>query len=151
VGSQPGMPFWGGMAPQGSVFLSEDAMDMMGPGLSETWGRPWTERVRDAVGGLAVHHHMMGAPVQGVIGRMVRNSLIQISNDPNCPAAADRLLELYEASGGNALMFDCSMADLRRLTPVLSRIRAIVVVAVGDNQAGAREAVDIVRSIRPSP
>lgn len=146
TGPQPGMPFWGALAPQGSVFVSEDAMDMVGPALSEEWGMPWTEKIRDALGGLAVHHHMMGAAVQGVIGRMVRNSLIQVSNDPNCPAAADKLLELYEASGGNALMFDGSLDDLRRVRPILSRIRAVAVVAVGDNREAAREAVDIVRS-----
>lgn len=147
IGPQPGMPFWGALAPRGSIFLSEDAMDMIGPALSTQWGQPWTAKVRDAVGGLAVHHHMMGAAAQGVIGQTVRNSLIQISNDPNCPPAADRLLELYEASGGNALMFDCSLADLRRVKAVLPRIRAVVVVAVGDNTAAAREAVDSVRSV----
>lgn len=103
--------------------------------------------MRDAVGGLAVHHHMMGAAVQGVIGQMVRHSLIQVSNDPNCPPAADKLLELYESCGDNALMFDCSLEELRRLQPVLSRIRAVAVVSVGDNAAAAREAVDRVRSI----
>lgn len=147
TGPQPGMPFWGALAPQDSVFVSEDAMDMVGPTLSEKWGRPWTERVRDALGGLAVHHHMMGAATQGVIGKMVRNSLIQVSNDPNCPPAADKLLELYEASGNNALMFDCTLEDLRRVKPILSRLRAVAVVSVGDNQEAAREAVDIVRSI----
>jgi len=146
TGPQPGLPFWGALAPPGSVFVSEDAMDMVGPALSAEWGQPWTERVRDALGGLAVHHHMMGAATQGVIGKMVRNSLIQISNDPNCPPAADKLLELYEASGNNALMFDCSLEDLRRVKPILSRIRAVVVVSVGDNLEAARETVDIVRS-----
>ena len=147
IGMQPGMPFWGAMAPRDSVFVSEDAMDMIGPALSAEWGQPWTEQLRDAVGGLAVHHHMLGAATQGVIGQMARHSLIQISNDPNCPPAADQLLELYEASGTNALMFDCSMEQLRRVQPVLSRIRAVVVVPVADNLAAAREAVDLVRSI----
>ncbi len=146
IGPQPGMPFWGALAPQDSLFLSEDAMDMIGPALSAQWGQPWSAKVRHAVGGLAVHHHMMGAAVQGVIGQTVRNSLIQISNDPNCPPAADKLLELYEASGGNALMFDCSLADLRRLKPVLPRLRAIAVVAVGDDAVAAREAVELIRS-----
>lgn len=147
TGPQPGMPFWGALAPRDSVFLSEDAMDMIGPALSVQWGQPWSAKVRDAVGGLAVHHHMLGAAVQGVIGQTVRNSLIQISNDPNCPPAADKLLELYEASGGNALMFDCSLADLRRLKPVLPRLRAIAVVAVGDDAVAAREAVELIRSV----
>jgi hypothetical protein len=129
------------------VFVSEDAMDMIGPALSAQWGQPWTERVREALGGLAVHHHMLGAAVQGVIGQMACHSLIQISNDPNCPPAADKLLELYEASGTNALMFDCSLEQLRKLKPILSRVRAVVVVAVGDNLAAAREAVELVRSI----
>ena len=146
MGSQPGMPFWGAMAPQDSLFVSEDAMDMIGPALSAQWGQPWTERVRDALGGLAVHHHMLGSATQGVIGRMARNSLIQNSNDPNCPPAADKLLELYEASGTNALMFDCSLEQLRKLKPVLARIRAVAVVAVGDDLAAAREAVELVRS-----
>lgn len=147
IGPQPGLPFWGALAPPGSVFVSEDAMDMIGPHLAERWGRPWTERLRDALGGLAVHHHMLGLPVHGIIGRMARRSLVQISNDPNCPPAADRLLELAEASGDNALMFDCSLEQLRRIQPVLSRLRAVVVVAVGDDQAAGREAVALVRSV----
>lgn len=147
IGPQPGMPFWGAMAPKDSVFVSEDAMDMIGPALSAQWGQPWTEQLRDVVGGLAVHHHMLGAAVQGVLGQMVSHSLIQISNDPNCPPAADKLLELYEASGTNALMFDCSLEQLRKLKPILPRIRAVAVVAVGDDLAAAREAVELVRSI----
>jgi len=146
IGPQPGMPFWGAMAPSGSLFVSEDTMDMIGPDFAEEWGSPWTESIRDRLGGLAVHHHMMGAKVQEVIGREVRNSLIQISNDPNCPPAADRLLELYEASGCNAIMFDCSLEELHRIRPILSHIRAVVVVSVGDDQAAARDAISLVRS-----
>lgn len=147
LGDQPGMPFWGALAPRDSVFVSEDAMDMIGPNLSEEWGLPWSSRVRESCGGLAVHHHMMGAAVQGVIGREVRNSLIQVSNDPNRPPASDKLIELYEASGGNALMFDCSLEQLRGLKAVLPRIRAIAVVSVGDDTDAAREAVETIRGI----
>ncbi|MCX7915946.1 MAG: hypothetical protein N3A53_06545 [Verrucomicrobiae bacterium] len=77
---------------------------------------------------------------------MARRSLVQISNDPNCPPAADRLRELAEASGDNALMFDCSLEQLRRLTPLLSQLRAVIVVAVGDDQEAGRAAVELVRS-----
>ena len=147
VDPQPGMPFWGALAPKDSVFVSEDAMDMIGPALAEKWGRPWTERVRDALGGLAVHHHMLGIRAHSVIGRMARRSLVQVSNDPNCPPAAERLLELAEASGDNALMFDCSLEQLRRVAPILTRIRAVAVVAVGEDQTAGREAVELVRSV----
>jgi hypothetical protein len=39
-------------------------------------------------------------------------------------------------------MFDCSLEQLRKLKSVLSRIRAVVAVAVGDDLAAAREAVE---------
>lgn len=146
VGEQQGMPFWGALAPPGSVFVSEDTMDLVGPKVAEKWGRPWTEKLRDAVGGLAVHHHMLGERVHGIVGRMACNSLVQISDDPNCPPATEKLLELYDASGTNALMFDCSLESLRRIKPILPQIRAVVVVTVGDDLQAAREAVDIVRS-----
>lgn len=34
IGPQPGMPFWGALAPRDSLFVSEDTMDMIGPALS---------------------------------------------------------------------------------------------------------------------
>lgn len=147
LGDRPGTPFWGALAPKDSIFVSEDAMDMCGPKVSSEWGQPWTEKLRDRFGKLTIHHHMLGAKLHRVVGSMARNSLVQLSNDPNCPAAADKLLELYADSGSNALMFDCSLEDLRRLGDVLKQIRAVVMVAVGDNPAAAREAVEIVRSL----
>ncbi len=147
LGDRPGLPFWGALAPKDSIFISEDAMDMCGPQISAAWGKPWTERLRERCGGLAIHHHMLGAKTHGVIGGMARGSLVQLSNDPNCPPAAEQLLELYAASGDNALMFDCSLADLHGLREVLPKIRAVVVVAVGDNPDAAREAVALVREL----
>ena len=151
LGDRPGVPFWGAVAPRNSIFVSEDAMDMCGPRISAEWGQRWTEQLRDRFGSLTIHHHMMGHKTHGLIGQMARNSLVQISNDPNYPPAAEQLLDLYAASGTNALMFDCGLEELRRLKDVLARIRAVVVVAVGDDQDAAREAVALVRSISTIP
>jgi len=122
-------------------------MDMCGPNVSTEWGLPWSKKIREEFGTVAIHHHMMGANLQGVIGSYVQNSVIQISNDPNCPPATDRLKELYEASGGNALMFDCSPEDLPKIKDKLKDIRAIVVTATGTNLQAAKDAVNLVRDI----
>jgi hypothetical protein len=144
---RPGMPFWGAMAPQGAIFMSEDAMDMCGPNVSMEWGQPWSKMIQDEFGCAAVHHHMMGANLQGIIGSYVQNSIIQISNDPNCPPATDRLKELYEMSNGNALMFDCDINELPKIKDQLKDIRAIVVTATGTDKQAAKDAVKLVREI----
>lgn len=141
-----GMPFWGALAPCSAVFLSEDAMDLSGPTVSEEWGMPYTERIREHFGCIAVHHHMYGRPVHSLIGREVRNSLVQISNDPNCPPAMDMLCELYEASGGNALMVDCTPEEVAAHREELKHIRAILICGNADREKG-RQVVDLVRSI----
>ncbi len=145
--NNPGMPFWGAMAPKGAIFMSEDTMDMCGPNVSTEWGQPWSNKVKEEFGTVAIHHHMMGANLQSVIGSYVENSIIQISNDPNCPPATSRLKELYEASNGNALMFDCSIEDLPEIADQLKGIRAIVVTATGTNKVAAKDAVKMIRDI----
>ena len=141
-----GMPFWGALAPPGSVFLSEDAMDLCGPNISEQWGKPYTLRIRDHFGCIAIHHHMYGRPVHHIIGDMAQNSLVQISQDPNCPPPMSALRELYAASGNNALMIDCSPDDIIAHLDDLRYIRAILVCNNGNIERG-KEVVDLVRSI----
>lgn len=141
-----GMPFWGAMAPPGALYVSEDAMDMIGPAISAEWGAPWTAKIARHFGQLAVHHHMLGSKVQGVISENVRNSVIQISNDPNCPPAMSCLEELYKASGDNALMLDCSPEDILGNLEKLKNVRAILICGCND-KLKAREVVDAVRAV----
>jgi hypothetical protein len=139
-----GLPFWGALAPRGAVFVSEDAMDLCGPNVSRAWGLPYAQRIREHFGALAVHHHMLGRPVQGVIAGETAGSIIQISNDPNCPPAMSHLRELYQASGANALVVDCSPADIATYRDQLRDIRAIFICNNADVDA-AKRAVEIVR------
>ena len=143
---QVGMPFWGALAPPGSVYVSEDAMDMSGPALSEQWGLPWTSRIRERFGGLAVHHHMLGCAVHGVVGRLARHSIVQISNDPNCPPAISCLGELFEASGDNALMLEASPDEILAQLNELKKGRAILICPCAD-PTKASQVVDAVRSV----
>ncbi len=143
---QIGMPFWGALAPPGSLYLSEDAMDMIGPVISEEWGAPWSAKIRKQFGQLAVHHHMLGRKVQGVIAKSVHDSIIQISNDPNCPPSMSCMRELYDASGDNALMMDCSPADIFANLGELKKIRAILICGCGD-PVESQKVVDAVRGI----
>ena len=151
LGARPGLPFWGALAPADALFVSEDAMDLCGPALAAQWGKPWTARLRDHFGRVAIHHHMLGAPVQSVIGSIARQSLVQISNDPNCPPAAAQLADLAAASGDNALMFDCDYRAVPALRPALARRRAVVVTATGDDLAAARQAVALMRAVANIP
>ncbi len=141
-----GMPFWGALAPPGSVYVSEDAMDMIGPALSEQWGLPWTTRIRERFGRLAVHHHMLGRTVHGVIGRLARRSVVQISNDPNCPPAIRCLGELFEASGDNALMLDAGPEEILAQLDALRKGRAILICPCAD-PGKAAEVVAAVRAV----
>lgn len=141
-----GLPFWGALAPQDAVFLSEDAMDLCGPTVSEEWGMPFSEQIREHFGAIAVHHHMYGQKVQPVIGREVRNSVIQISNDPNCPPAIDMLHELYQASGNNVLIVECSPEDIEKHIEDFARIRAIIICCNAD-PVKAKRAVELVRGV----
>lgn len=141
-----GAPFWGALAPRGAVFLSEDAMDLCGPNISTAWGLPYSQQIAAHFGAIAVHHHMLGRPVQGVIGQEVRHSLVQISNDPNCPPAMSCLRELYQQAGGNAVMVDCSPQDIADHLDDLREVRAILICCNSDIDAGKR-AVEMVRSI----
>ncbi len=141
-----GLPFWGALAPRGAVFLSEDAMDLCGPAVSEEWGVPYTAQIRDHFGVIAVHHHMYGRKVHEVIGTEVQHSVIQISNDPNCPPALDVLQELYAASGNNVLMVECSPEDIEAHLDEFAQIRAIIICCNAD-PVKARRAVNLVRSV----
>jgi len=141
-----GLPFWGAMAPRGAVFLSEDAMDLSGPNISREWGVPYSEQIRDHFGTIAVHHHMYGYHVQPVIAQEVQHSVIQISNDPNCPPAIDKLHELYQASGNNVLLLECSPEDIEAHLDDFAQIRAIIICCNAD-PAKAKRAVELVRGV----
>ncbi len=146
LADQPGTAASGALAPKGSLFLYEDTMDMCGPDLAAAWGAPWSTALRDRFGAVTLYHHMMGQACHRVIGQVAQGSLIRIADNPNCPPAADALAELYADSGDNALMFDCTLAELRALEPVLPRIRGVAVVPVGNDPAAAREAVARIRT-----
>jgi hypothetical protein len=141
-----GMPFWGAMGPPGALYMSEDAMDLSGPKVARQWGLPWSTRVRDHFGCVAVHHHMLGRRVQPVIGQYVQKSVIQIANDPNCPPAFDHLAALAGDSNGNALMCDCSPEQILANLDRLKGVRAILITGTSD-PARAAEVVAAVRSI----
>lgn len=141
-----GMPFWGALAPRGATFLSEDTMDLCGPAISEEWGLPYSSRIREHFGGIAVHHHMLGRRVHPVIGQEVRGSLVQISADPNCPPPMTALRELYQASGDNALMIDCTPEEITAHLDELRDVRAILICNNADPEKGQR-AVEQVRAI----
>lgn len=141
-----GMPFWGALAPRGAVFLSEDAMDISGPAISEEWGLPYSTRIRDHFGCLAVHHHMYGAKVHGVIGQEAQHSLVQVSADPNCPPPITQVRELAAANGNNALMFDAGPDDILAHLDDLRDLRAIIICCNSDIEQGKR-VVDAVREI----
>lgn len=143
---QIGLPFWGGLAPTGAVFISEDAMDMIGPELSEQWGAQWSSRIRDRFDRLAVHHHMMGKSVHRVIGQVAQRSLVQISNDPNCPPAMSCVSELYRASGDNALMIEAGPEEVFAHTDELRKMRAIIICPCND-PAMASRVVHAIRSV----
>ena len=143
---QIGMPFWGALAPRGALYVSEDVMDMSGPAISQEWGVPWTSRIRERFGTIAVHHHMLGRKVHGTLGQMVRRSVLQVTNDPNCPPAMQSARELYEESGDNVLMLDCSPEEVLASLDELRRVRAILICGTGEAEK-ARAVVDAVRSI----
>ena len=141
-----GMPFWGTLAPPDSVFISEDTMDLCGPRVSEEWGKPYTMRVRDHFGTLAIHHHMYGRNVHPLIGKETSGSLVQMTQDPNCPPPMTDLCALYADSGDNALMIDCSPDEIFEHKDELVNIRAILICNNGDVQRG-KEAVELIRLI----
>lgn len=143
---QIGMPFWGAMAPPGSLYVSEDAMDMIGPELSAEWGVPWTRRIRERFGALAVHHHMLGLKVQGTIGRELRPDLLQISNDPNCPPAMQSLKALAAAAGPVPMMIDCGPDEILAHLDELRQLRAILICGCND-PVKAGKVVAAVRSV----
>ena len=141
--AEVGVPLWGGLGPRNAVFLSEDLMDMSGPDISRQWGMPWTTRIRQAVGKIMVHHHAMGIKVQDVIGEEVKDSLIQVSNDPNYPPTMDTVEKFYADSGGNAIMIDASPTSIVENIHRLRNTRAILITS--GPEADVRRAVEVVR------
>lgn len=141
-----GVPFWGAMAPCGSMFVSEDVMDLVGPELASEFGLPWTRKLQERFGILTVHHHMLGRKVHRVVGQETHHSLVQVTNDPNCPPAMACVAELAEASGDNALMLDCSAEEILSNLDELKKIRAVLICNCQDGEL-ARRVVQEVRSI----
>jgi len=140
-----GTPFWGALGPKNATYISEDAMDMSGPAISEQWGLPWTRRLREKVGTIMVHHHAMGLHVQRVIAESMSDSLIQVSNDPNYPPTMDTFEKIYADSGDNAIMLDASPQDIVKNIDRLKHTRAILIT--GGAREDVQKAIDAVRSV----
>lgn len=143
---QIGVPLWGALAPRGSVFVSEDVMNLVGPELASEFGLPWTRKLQERFGTLTVHHHMLGRRVHGVVGQETHGSLVLITNDPNCPPAMERLEEPEAASGDNARMLDCSAEEILSNIDRLKMVRAVLICGTRDREM-ANRVVQAVRSV----
>lgn len=106
---------------------------------------PFSGRIAEHFGRAVVHHHALGLQVQGVIGKAVQGSLIQISTDPNCPPPIDSIRALYEQSRDNSLMIDATPEQIEDHISELAQVCAVIVTETPD-PAIAKRTVDLVRS-----
>ena len=139
-----GMPFWGALAPKNSLYISEDTADMIGPVLTEEWALPWSRKIKDAFGSLAIHHHMLGAKCHNLLSSELRPGLMQLTTDPNCPPPMSCLDQWMEIHRQVPLMIDLSPQEIFDNIDKLRKLRAVIITNTNDRDE-AKRIVELVR------
>jgi hypothetical protein len=139
-----GTAIWGTWVPGPAIFMSEDAPDLCSAGIYREFGRPYTERIAEAVGGCWIHHHARGLHVHRELARVDALRALEISLDPNWERPIDRLPELFGWNGDIPLMTRCYPQDVTQRIEQMKQGRFILVLTA-DTLAEARQAVDFVR------
>lgn len=142
------LAIWGCWIPGPAIGMSEDAPDLCSSQIYEEFGKPYTQKLIDSFGNAFIHHHALGLHVHGKMAELNNVRVIQVSNDPNCPAPIDKLDELLNASGLVPILMDCTARDIYDNYELLKRGRTILSVRAKDREEGKR-VLDFVRKNLP--
>ncbi len=127
--------------------FSNDASSMCSREIYREFGAPYDQRVLDNFpGGGIVHLHSAGFHVLEEFLSLRNLLLLEISDDPNCPRAYDRLEEIAEAAGGVPVLVRLEPGEIREKVEVLRRGNFVVKTRAEDEDQ-AREIVRFVRRI----
>jgi hypothetical protein len=139
-----GTVIWGTWMPGDVIFMSEDATDLCSSRIYETFARPYTEAISQAVGGCYIHHHARGYHVHEAIAQVDGLRQLQISRDPNCAPPVARIEELYAWNGDVPLMTHCDARDVYEHIDAMKRGRLILQLTADDLDQ-ARETIQFIR------
>jgi hypothetical protein len=129
----------------GGVLLLEDAADLCSPGTYNQFGRPYTQRVIDRLGGAYIHHHSLGRQQFKTIDRLAGLWVHQISSDPNCVRPITDLdFLLGQVTGNPVVDLECTFAEIRQYYHRLKGGKYILTVNCQD-ETEAKRTVEFVR------
>jgi hypothetical protein len=130
--------------PGGAPYMSEDATDLCSADIYRKFGRAYTQKVIDALGGAYIHHHMKGAHVHSEIAKLNNLKTLEISWDPNCPKPIENLEKIYGWNGDLPLMTRCTVEEVYEHIEEIKLGRMVLML----NVTNLEEARDVTKFIR---
>jgi len=93
------------------VSLTEDEFALCRPSFYSEFGLPYAQRLIDHFGGGWVHLHTLGLHLIPEIVKLKDLAGIQLSDDPGCPKAFEKLSRLKEIIGDIPLNITCTLEE----------------------------------------
>jgi hypothetical protein len=130
--------------PGRALYLSEDFNDLCSKEQYAEFGRVYTQKVINYLGGAFIHHHSKGRHIHPLVAKLEKLKLLEISWDPNCPRPIDNLPGLLEEHGDLPLMVRCTATDVYDKIEEIKKGRVILQLQIESLSEG-REVMRFIR------
>ena len=127
------------------ILLLEDAGDLSSPSNYETFGKPYTQRVFDALGGGYIHHHSLGKHQYKNIATLDGLFVEQISSDPREVRPVTYVEDIFKEVGTKVIDLECTTKEVYEYIDAIKQGNSILTVNCSDKDE-AKELLAFVRS-----